>query len=63
MEPNYTTFECQFSFGKTPNATTELEATNTPCLARCPTAGALREWHSSPPSRQPACQLMENNNV
>ena len=47
MEPNYETFECQFSFGKTPTLETEMEAMNTPCLMRCPTAGALREWHSN----------------
>lgn len=45
MEPNYETFECQFSFGKTPSVATELEAMATPCLARCPTAGSLRLWH------------------
>jgi hypothetical protein len=46
MEPNYETFECQFSFGKTPTPETELDAVGTPCLMRCPTAGALREFHS-----------------
>jgi len=46
MEPDYETFECQFSFGKTPDPeTTELLAKSTPCLARCPTAGTLRQFH------------------
>lgn len=67
MEPNYETFECQFSFGKTPDDSTEMEAINTPCLARCPTAGALRQRHTeskecivaatSTPSQ---CQFMED---
>lgn len=72
MEPNYETFECQFSFGKTPDSITEMEAINTPCLARCPTAGALREWHTSTETEEndsrtrttttttSQCQLMEN---
>ena len=47
MEPNYETYECQFSFGRTPDATTESVAQSTPCLARCPTAGSLRKYHSS----------------
>ena len=64
MEPNYETFECQFSFGKTPTLETEMEAMNTPCLMRCPTAGALREWHSNggDPSAAPlmeSCSQME----
>lgn len=42
MEPNYETFECQFSFGRMPNVTTEMAALRTPCLAVCSTAGALR---------------------
>jgi len=67
MEPNYETFECQFSFGKMPSKKTELEAVNTPCLMRCPTAGALREWHTRsnnitidilPPMEN--CHWMEN---
>ena len=46
MEPNYETFECQFSFGKTPTLETELEAKKTPCLMRCPTVGSLRKLHN-----------------
>lgn len=42
MEPNYETFECQFSFGRMPNITTETAALRTPCLAVCPSAGAVR---------------------
>jgi len=45
MEPDYETFECQFSFGKTPNAETELLAKSTPCLMKCPAAGGLRRFH------------------
>jgi hypothetical protein len=47
MEPNYETFECQFSFGRLPNEIEELEAKNVPCLMRCPTAGSIRKQHSS----------------
>jgi Beta-carotene isomerase D27-like, C-terminal len=47
MEPNYETFECQFSFGRTPDAETELDAKNTPCLARCPAVGSLRKLHDN----------------
>jgi hypothetical protein len=76
MEPNYETFECQFSFGLTPNAAHELQAKNTPCLARCPTAGGMRQWHNDNSAsnnnnndeQNPAingetsqCQLMENS--
>lgn len=60
MEPNYETFECQFSFGRTPDTTTELLAKNVPCLSRCPTAGALRKYHED------RCNLMEdgeNSNI
>ena len=45
MEPDYETFECQFSFGKTPTIETEASALATPCLARCPAGGALRSRH------------------
>jgi hypothetical protein len=45
MEPNYETFECQFSFGRTPDSSTELDAKSTPCLSRCPTFGSLRLQH------------------
>lgn len=46
MEPNYDTFECQFSFGKMPTEETELAAQRTPCLLRCPSAGSsLRTRH------------------
>ena len=47
MEPNYTTHECQFSFGRTPNTRTEMAAIETPCLTRCPTNGSLRKYHAS----------------
>lgn len=46
MEPNYETFECQFSFGLTPTAAHELQAKSTPCLMRCPTNGGMRQWHN-----------------
>jgi Beta-carotene isomerase D27-like, C-terminal len=45
MVPNYTTYECQFSFGQSPTLETELDAMTTPCLLRCPTYGSLREYH------------------
>jgi len=46
LEPNYDTFECQFSFGKMPTEETELAAQRTPCLLRCPSAGSsLRTRH------------------
>lgn len=74
MEPNYETFECQFSFGLTPDPdTTEILAKSTPCLSRCPTAGALRKYHdekgsnggnNSPSIRSgdigKPCQLMDD---
>ncbi|GKY92754.1 hypothetical protein MPSEU_000245400 [Mayamaea pseudoterrestris] len=74
MEPNYETFECQFSFGKVPNEADELEAKNVPCLMRCPTAGSIRKQHSATtPMQVPKetstitdtilsrpCDLMEN---
>jgi hypothetical protein len=47
MEPNYETFECQFSFGKTPDAQGEALAKNIPCLSRCTTAGSLRKFHDN----------------
>lgn len=42
MEPNYETYECQFSFGKVPTVETELAATQTPCLAACPSVNRKR---------------------
>jgi Beta-carotene isomerase D27-like, C-terminal len=42
MEPNYETYECQFSFGTSPTAETELAALQTPCLAACPTVNRQR---------------------
>mmetsp|Transcript_4154 Transcript_4154/g.5445 ORF Transcript_4154/g.5445 Transcript_4154/m.5445 type:complete len:98 (+) Transcript_4154:118-411(+) len=45
MTPDYETHECQFAFGVTPSEGGELEAKNTPCLSRCPTAGSMRQWH------------------
>jgi Beta-carotene isomerase D27-like, C-terminal len=47
MEPNYTDGSCQFSFGRSPNVTTEAVATSTPCLVRCPTAGSHRRQHQN----------------
>ena len=38
MEPNYETFECQFSFGRTPAEEAVDEAFTTPCFVGCPTA-------------------------
>ena len=65
MEPNYETFECQFSFGRTPDATTEAMAQATPCLQRCPTAGSLRQFHSrsTDASEASACPLMEETSL
>lgn len=57
MEPNYETFECQFSFGKTPTVDTEMVAMATPCLQRCPTAGSLRKFHEV--SKDAACPYMD----
>jgi hypothetical protein len=51
MEPDYETYECQFSFGRTPDETTERVAVQTPCLARCPTMGSLRQLHSDEPEK------------
>lgn len=58
MEPNYETFECQFSFGSIPTSETEAEAKNTPCLSRCPTAGSLKSRHNGPIA---ACSLIEKD--
>ena len=72
MEPNYETFECQFSFGKMPGEQEELEAKNVPCLMRCPTAGSIRKQHGAAGARRNMeeqaseaaslrpCELMEN---
>ena len=61
MEPNYDTFECQFSFGKLPTVETEQAAKSTPCLARCPSAGRLRQLHTRPiASSSSVCELMES---
>jgi hypothetical protein len=66
MEPNYDTFECQFSFGKSPTAETERKAIKTPCLARCPSSGALRASHRArtvlreSTAEDAQCSLMED---
>jgi Beta-carotene isomerase D27-like, C-terminal len=52
MEPNYDTFECQFSFGKTPTDETEALAKSTPCLMRCPAVGSLRRFHDANAEQQ-----------
>lgn len=57
MEPDYDTFECQFSFGKAPTLETETLAALTPCLSRCPSAGGLRRNHNRPDE---ACTLMND---
>lgn len=54
IEPNYETYECTFSFGKTPTLESESIAVTTPCLARCPTAGALRKLHNGEIGELPA---------
>ena len=46
MTPDYETHECQFAFGVLPTEQSELDAKQTPCLARCPSVGALRKLHS-----------------
>lgn len=51
MTPDYETYECQFSFGVMPSLKEELEAKNTPCLARCPSAGGLKRMHNEGSSR------------
>lgn len=38
MEPNYETFECQFSFGKTPLPKEQDEAFQSACFTQCPTS-------------------------
>lgn len=72
MTPDYETHECQFSFGVLPDAESERQAMNTPCLSRCPTNGNLRAWHydrdslSSPRTSNDAvstCQHMETEQV
>jgi Beta-carotene isomerase D27-like, C-terminal len=73
MEPNYDTFECQFSFGLLPTYETEREAMSTPCLARCPSSQASNRLPRAPsivvagPSRGEVvnsngtvCNLMED---
>ena len=63
MTPNYETYECQFAFGRTPSLEEEIEARNTPCLSRCPTSGALRALHTTPPQQgtmKSQCSMMEN---
>ena len=45
MEPDYETYECQFSFGLSPTLQDELDAKGTPCLSRCPSSGGLRSKH------------------
>ena len=54
------TGECQFSFGLTPTQESEFEATNIPCLERCPTSGSMRKWHdgSSDTPKNSQCHLM-----
>mmetsp|Transcript_28895 Transcript_28895/g.43637 ORF Transcript_28895/g.43637 Transcript_28895/m.43637 type:complete len:271 (+) Transcript_28895:238-1050(+) len=47
ITPDYESFECQFSFGQKPDPHREAELMTTPCLARCPTGGTTRQWHSS----------------
>jgi hypothetical protein len=64
MTPDYSTFECQFSFGKLPDPAEEIQAKHTPCLARCPSAGGLRKWHSNGQDNKldldAICSLMDN---
>jgi len=65
MEPDYETYECQFSFGKTPTEETENMAKSIPCLSRCPSAGALRKFHDQKLDKNdtaigPSCQFMDN---
>ena len=45
MTPDYATGECQLAYGKLPTEEEERRARETPCLARCPTAGSMRSWH------------------
>ena len=64
MEPNYTTGQCQFSFGVVPNVTTETLLVQTPCLTRCPTAGSYRRYHqgggASHPPKEALCSMTED---
>ena len=64
MEPNYETFECQFSFGKHPTLETERVAASTPCLLQCPAAGGLRQSHDTfvaNPTRSVTTTTVANN--
>jgi hypothetical protein len=70
MTPDYETHECQFTFGQLPDSQGELDAKNTPCLSRCPSAGGMRKWHDGGSSKVSvkessktvsACQLMDND--
>ena len=68
MTPDYETYECQFSFGIMPTTQEELDAKNTPCLSRCPTAGGMRKWHQGLDSTMKiytntTCQFMDNDMV
>jgi hypothetical protein len=75
MTPDYDTHECQFTFGVMPDTKGELDAKNTPCLSRCPSAGAMRKWHDGTTSSSPAagttstaypssaCQFMEKGEI
>jgi hypothetical protein len=65
MTPDYNTFECQFSFGKMPDPAEEIQAKQTPCLAKCPSAGRLRKWHTNGQDNikldfDTVCSLMDN---
>ncbi len=65
MTPDYNTFECQFSFGKMPNPAEEIQAKHTPCLAKCPSSGGLRKWHTNGQDNNErdfhnVCSLMDN---
>jgi hypothetical protein len=61
MTPDYETYECQFTFGQRPDAQGELDAKNTPCLSRCPSAGAMRKWHDGSRSSPPLSALETTN--
>jgi hypothetical protein len=72
MEPDYETYECQFSFGLSPTAEDELEAKGTPCLSRCPSSGGLRSKHindakdplpkiNCPTMEKSKCSMMEDD--
>jgi len=64
MTPDYETGECQFSFGLSPNEQEQLEAMTTPCLAKCPSVGGLRKWHSSAGMNITSqCQEMVDDNI